>query len=85
MGAREAGHAIYNIPHQPRDLLSHIQQHDLFSPRPDKYITLLLDLSKPLSAIFLSGVSSTRNLPNRLVIPQQRLQTIALFFCSEEK
>lgn len=85
VGVKEARHAIYNIPHRSRDLSSNIQQYDLFSPRPDKYIMLLLDLSKPLRAIFPSWVSITRNFQNMPVIPQQCLKPITFFFCNEKK
>lgn len=51
-----------------------------FPPRPDKYITLLLDLSKPLRAMFRTWVANTWNLQNMLVIPQQCFQPITFFF-----
>lgn len=51
---KEARNAIYNARRQSRDLSSDAQQYNLLSPSPDKYITLLLDLSKPLRALFRS-------------------------------
>lgn len=64
VGVKEARHAIYIIPHQSRDLSSNIRQNNLLPPRPDKHITLLLDLSKPVREIFPLWVSVLQNLQN---------------------